>query len=200
MGIFSEAIEKFAGFAGKSEVTKLAQKEALRFEHFKSADILSTTVYRGAEPIGFFTTSIEGESAHLASTLVFEPGKGIGSAATKEIAGHLFGTSNIQQLTNDIVVGSSEPAMGMWGKLTRAGQAEAFTYEKEGMARTGYRITRGMMKQENIAAEIEAARAWAEKMNVNKEIMEAGSGSSNTSMLKRGLMSTRGYRRTTGAL
>jgi len=188
MGLFKEAV-KFAGFAGKAE-------DALRFEHFSSAKTLTTTVFKGAETVGFITTDVGEKAAYVASSMVFTPRQGIGQTAYKEIARHLFETTGVRELTSDMAHSTSKEAQGMWGKLLKKGYAESVLYEKEGAIAEGWRITDQTLK----AGETAGARFMEADTRLAQTIMEAGAGHDNSSLLKRSMRAPGGSRKMSGAL
>lgn len=193
MSLFEQAA-KFAGFAAEKEGTRVAA-ETLRFEHLSKLGTLTTNIYKGSEVVGFVATDIEDKIARVASATVFEPNKGIGRQAYKAIAAHLFETTNIQELTSDIVHGTSKSARGMWGKLLEEGVAEAFTFKRGEAIGEGFRISR-----ESIAKAIPKKLQMQIADKAAEDMLEAGAGHDNSTLLNRSMFSKAGSRRTSSVL
>jgi len=182
LGISTEGsafAEKVQGSASKITA---AEREGFSFEHVTEGEKRLTYLRKGEERVGYVSFDVSNPaSPRVAGSQIYKKElkrQGLGAMMYKAGFSDVFETiTEAQKVTSDLAFGASEEAQRVWQNIPGVQSVQGGQ---------GYEIQRAAMKK--------LADQTAQDM------LMAGAGNDNTSLLNRGLKSVRGSHKTSAAL
>jgi hypothetical protein len=208
---FFEQAAKFLGFAAEKGATTAAPKvisesisEALSFVHTEEKGFSQIALMKGEEKVGQLKYKPFGEG-YTVTGIVGEQ-KGAGMQLRNELARRARAEGK-KFLISDVFGSTSYEGLASWQRLEQQGYNVIQTqvpHAELGLKKPGSKFAYKWML-ENEEAEKEAIRVkkavtLQQAEDTAKNVMKSGEGNDNSTLLKRGLNSTRGSRRTSSVL
>jgi len=187
-------------YAETSGLKALGNEEhtGLHFEHVTEGEKRVTYLRKGTEQVGHLTFDLSNPAApRIAGTKLEKAYRGHGLGIEMYQAGFkdIFATiPGAEKVTSDTMFGTDPSAKRVWESLRKRG------LDVKPSAPLSLPGSGAFIEEQGYEVSRRAVMTQVEAIKTSQDMLKAGAGSDNTTMLRRSMKSQGGSRRTSGAL